>query len=83
MSERVDKMFGTWAKQEKPDLHEKMSYTFVSAKGGAQVTIASRMGVDAARRAAMAHFWGPPQPPLWPGNGLGLHLIEVRPSRSK
>ena len=64
------------------DVNEKLSYTFTSAKGGRMVTIASRMGVDMARRAAMEYFWGPPQPPLWPGNGSGLHLIEVRPSRN-
>jgi len=64
-------------------VNEKLSYTFSSAKAGRQVTIASRMGADMARRAAMEHFWGPPQPPLWPGNGAGLHLVEVRPSRAQ
>jgi hypothetical protein len=66
----------------KVEMNEKLSYTYRSAKGGNIVTISSRMGEDAARRAAMAHFWGPPTKG-WPGNGLGLHLIEVRPSRSQ
>jgi hypothetical protein len=64
------------------ELNEKLSYMFSSAKGGRQVTVTSRMGVDMARRAAMEYFWGPPTPG-WPGNGTGLHLIEVRPSRTQ
>ena len=57
-------------------MNPKVKYTFKSHKGGAQVTITSRMGEDSARSAAMEYFWGAPNN-VWIFNGgLGLDLVE-------
>ncbi len=52
------------------------AYTFKSVTGRS-VVVKSRLGLDSARRVAMEHFWGPPMPPIWPGNGLGLDLQSM------
>jgi len=57
-------------------MQPSFKYTFRSAKGN-EVTITSRMGEDAARSAAMKHFWGPPSG--WCQNiGTGLDLLATK-----
>ena len=59
-------------------MNPEKQYTFKSHKGGAEVTITTRMGEDAARSRAMDYFWGPPNNDWCFNRGTGLDLVSVK-----